>query len=211
MGRVGVAVSTHRRPEVLARALAGWASHLDAADVLVVNHDRYGAGVAATKNAGIAALMDSGCDELFLADSDVWPVVDGWSRPYIKLSQPHACHCWGRSRFICVEGDVSVWSWPRGVLLYLTRDVVEQVGGMRTEFIGAGEHAEYSRRIHNAGFTAHPFMDAAAARDGIWFCEDYERRVPSSLPASRYSPEQTANRHALYDEYRHDASFVEYR
>lgn len=52
---IGVAISTRNRPDFLAQALTAWTACLP--DVLVVNHDRDGAGVAATKNRGISALM----------------------------------------------------------------------------------------------------------------------------------------------------------
>lgn len=208
---IGVAISTHARPAVLARALTGWAKVMP--DRLVVIHDAAGAGVAATKNAGLAALMDLGCEHLFLADDDVWPVGAGWADPYVRSAEPHLMHCWGRSRFLRDDParGVSVWSWPRGVLLYAHRSVIEKVGGMRTEFLHAGEHAEWSRRIHSAGLTAHPFQDALLARSGVWHCEDYVRAVASSLPAARYSTEAAAARKQLYARFAGSTDFVEYR
>lgn len=211
---IGVAISTHRRPKLLARCLANWAQDLGPADVLVVNHDRAGSGVAATKNRGIAALMDAGCDDLFLVDDDCWPMpAPSWAAPYINHLQPHLMHCWGRSRAqgVDVENGVEVWSWPRGVMLYVTRDVVERVGGMRLDFgRWGGEHAEWSRRIHNAGFTAHPFQSLANAR-GLWHCEDYTRASPSSVPDRiRNDPQRAKQRHALYEKFRGSTEFVEY-
>jgi GT2 family glycosyltransferase len=209
---IGVAVSTHRRPAVLAKALAGWAS-TEMPDVLVVNNDVNGAGVAATKNRGIAALMDAGCTHLFLADDDVWPLQSHWWSPYVRHAEPHLMHCWGRSRFRSndLTNNVSIWSWPRGVLLYVTREVVAAVGGMRIEFgRWGGEHAEWSRRIHNAGFTTYPFQDALNAPR--WHCEDYTRTTPSSVPSRvRDSEANTRRRHALIDQHRSSKEFVPYR
>lgn len=209
---IGVAVSTHRRPAVLAKALAGWAS-AKVPHLIVVTHDADGAGVAVTKNRGIATLMDAGVDHLFLADDDVWPIRNGWWKPYVRSPQPHLMHCWGRSRYITETDGLTLWTWPRGILLYATRDVIARVGGMRPEFgRWGGEHAEWSRRIHNAGFTRAPFQDAAAARHGVWHCEDYGRSTPSSVPNHvRNSEANTRRRHALYDTYRDNADFVPYR
>ena len=210
---IGVAISTHRRPAVLAKALAGWAA-ADMPNILVVTHDIAGDGVAATKNRGIAALMDAGVEHLFLADDDVWPLRAKWWQPYTHSTQPHLMHCWGQSRFFGNNPDLGVtqWSWPRGVLLYARRKVIQTVGGMRPEFgQWGGEHAEWSRRIHNAGFTAFPFQDATAARYGVWHCEDYKRTTPSSVPARvRDNVDNTRRRHALYDLYRDSTDFVPY-
>lgn len=210
---VGVAISTHKRPFILGQALSFWAKWMP--DVLVVNHDAAGAGVAATKNLGIAALMDAGCSDLFLADDDVWPITERWADPYITSEQPHLMHCWGKSRFIKEDpqNGVTQWTWPRGPMLYVQRHVVERVGGMRTEFgRWGGEHAEWSRRIRNAGFTEYAFQDAAAARRGIWHCADYLRDVPSSVPPEvRDGAAVVARRHALYDTYRYSADYVEFR
>lgn len=207
-GTVGVAISTHRRPDMLARSLMGWAQAMP--DVLVVNHDVNGAGVAVTKNRSIAALMDAGVEHLFLADDDIWPEVTNWWEPYIDAGEPHLMHCWGANRYLYTERSLTVWSWPRGVLLYVQRHVIDKIGGMRTVFRHAGEHAEWSRRIHAAGFTRHEFQDVAGA-DQIWHAEDVARTVPSSLPRSRYSPQARKQRQALYRKYRGTTDFVDYR
>lgn len=168
-----------------------------------------------TKNAGIAALMDAGCDHLFLADDDCWPLRSHWWSPYVRSQESHLCHCWGQTRFHREDPGlgVSVWNWPRGVLLYVERKVIERVGGMRTEFKNAGEHAEFSRRIHNCGFTTYEFQDVVEAGlgSGWWACCDYTRSVPSTLPADRYGPAETRRRKALYDRFRHSDEYVEYR
>jgi len=213
---IGVAVSTHQRPGTLARSLEGWAGAMP--DILVVNHDVTGTGVAATKNRGITALMDAGCDHLFLADDDMYPVRARWWEPYLRSPEPHLMHCWGSSRYLRTNADyadsdetVTVWRWPRGVLLYVRREVVNVVGGMREEFgRWGGEHAEWSRRIHNAGFTRAPFQDAGTARVGTWHCEDYTRSTPSTI-TDRERAANTTHRHELYDRYRHSRDFVEFR
>lgn len=207
---VGVAISTYKRPAVLAEALSHWAT-AGMPDVLVVVNDDAGDGVAATKNRCITALMDAGCEHLFLADDDIWPLNARWARTYTGNDQPHLMHCWGRSRFLGTDEDLSVWSWPRGPLLYVTRNVVDIVGGMRTDFHNAGEHAEWSRRIYNCGFTKHPFADIAAARRGIWHALDYKRSIPSTLGNHRWSTEETEYRQRLYEKYRSSTDFVEYR
>lgn len=206
---IGVAVSTHARPRVLSLALAQWAKHMP--DVLVVMHDVDGQGVAVTKNRGLAALMDAGCDHLFLADDDVWPVAAAWAEPYVSDAEPHLMHCWGKRRLIADDGHYTTWSHPRGVLLYAHRTVVEAVGGMRTDFgRWGGEHVEWSRRIHAAGLTANRYADLSAARRGVWHAEDYTRATPSTV--SQAEREASAPlRHELYRRFAGSTDFVPYR
>ena len=205
---IGVAISTHARPRVLRRALAEWALHMP--DVLVVTHDVHGDGVAATKNRGITALMDAGCQHIFLADDDCWPITDDWAAPYVNDDSVHLMHCWGKSRLLSDDGHYTTWKHPRGVLLYAERRVIETVGGMRTEFgRWGGEHVEWSRRIHAAGLTTHRYADLSAARHGIWHALDYTRSAPSTVTnAEREASE--ANRHEMYRRFRGSAEFVEY-
>ena len=204
---VGVAISTHRRPDILGRALAEWAKHLP--DVLVVTHDVHGEGVAATKNRGITALMDAGCDHLFLADDDCWPVSDRW-RMYVDDPEPHLMHCWGANRFLSDDGHYTHWSWPKGVLLYAERRVIERVGGMRPEFgRWGGEHAEWSRRIHAAGLSTYEFADLTAARKGVWKCLDYTKRHGSSIDRTARKSALSESP-ALLDRFTGSTNFVPY-
>lgn len=211
VGRVGVAISTHKRPAILSRALAQWGLYLP--DVLVVNHDVEGRGVAWTKNLGIAGLMDAGCDHLFLADDDVWPRRAGWAEPYMHHPEPHLMHCWGRDRY---ERDdkalgVSVWSWPKGVILYAERRVIDRVGGMRPDFgRWGGEHGEWSIRIHNAGLTTHTFQDVLCARSGLWTALDMSASHKSVVPKAERI-ESSRHHDRLLAKYAGTTDFVDYR
>ena len=205
---IGVAVSTHARPHILAQSLAGWAHVMP--DVLVVTHDVTGEGVAATKNRGIAALMDAGCEHLFLVDDDMHPIAPDALTRYADDPQPHLMHCWGKSRLISDDGHYTTWAHPRGVMLYAHRSVVEAVGGMRTEFgRWGGEHVDWSRRIHAAGLTTHRYADLSVGAR-LWHCEDYTRRTASTVSAAEREASK-ARRHALYEQYRDSADFVPYR
>lgn len=206
---IGVAISTHQRPHILAKALQNWALYMP--DVLVVNHDVNGEGVAATKNKGITALMDAGCDHLFLADDDTWPTTPNWWKPYTDDYEPHLMHCWGKGRLIEDDGHYTTWTHPRGVLLYAQRHVINRVGGMRLEFgRWGGEHAEWSTRIHNTGLTRRRYQDLTQARHGIWHCEDYTRRTPSTVTQAEREA-SAPHRHQLYDKYRRSNDYIEYR
>lgn len=184
---IGVAVSTFRRPAMLAKALDAWQQHLPSGAVLVVNEDDADdpKGVAANKNAGIASLMGAGVDHLFLVDDDTWPKASDWWRPYVDDDVPHLMFCWGRKRRITANAHYTTWSHPRGVMLYAERSVVDRVGGMRVEFGRWGsEHVEWSNRIHNAGFTPVPFVDLTVS-PGLWHAEDMGRPGESGAHLAR--------------------------
>jgi hypothetical protein len=158
-------------------------------------------GVAVNKNTGLELLMDAGVEHLFLCDDDTWPLNRYALTKHTEMTQPHSMVCWGDSRLQAAYQDHAAWTWPRGVLLYQRRNVVEQVGGMDERF-GAGghEHAEWSRRIHQAGLTSDPFLTprvyaeagviGPATRAGsFWHAEDM-RRAGEHTSAHRHRRKQ---------------------
>jgi hypothetical protein len=186
---IGVAISTYDRRDLALDSIERWRKHLpqqaflvvvddasptpfpDINGAAVIRHD-YRRGVAMTKNTGIAALMDAGCDHLFLADDDCHPVTDDWWRPYVDSTQQHLSWQWEtRDPWLSTFDDGTHWAieFPRGVLLYATHEVVDTVGGMDTAYGShGGEHVEWQQRIHDAGFGAHPFMDVHGTSDRFW-------------------------------------------
>lgn len=207
---IGVAVSTHRRPHVLAQSLAGWAHAMP--DLLVVTHDVRGDGVAATKNRGIAALMDAGCEHLFLVDDDVRPKVPDPFSPYIESPLPHLIYCRPSHPTSWTDGAHRGASQPNGVVMYVTREVVDRVGGLRTEFGRYGsEHGEWSRRIHNCGFTPVPFVGLVNETSrALWHALDFEERVKSSVDTAHYHRDWP-RRNAIRKKYWRSTDFVDYR
>lgn len=148
-------------------------------------------GVAVNKNTGIELLMNAGVEHLFLSDDDCWPLYPQSLDKHIRLAEHSILHSgvyWGRHRRAGVRTDPdgfswSEWTWPRGVMLYAQRPVIEIAGGMREEFgIGGHEHVEWSRRIGNLGLTPEAFC-APASYDGhsglgaaaLWHAEDMPR------------------------------------
>lgn len=215
---IGVAISTHHRPDTLAQALAAWA--IAPPDILVVVNDDAGEGVAATKNRGIAALMDAGCEHLLLVDDDTWPLGPQAWRRYVDDESPHLMLCWGKRRLLEDDGHYATYGHPRGVAMYVQRHVVEAIGGMRTEFGRFGsEHVEWSRRIHQAGFTAAPYMDLSGSTE-FWHAEDWGRPGESiaELGARRQEfttvkrgDRRTTHRLELMEKYDGVVEFVDYR
>lgn len=150
-------------------------------------------GVAVNKNTGIEILMeDEYVEHLFLSDDDTWPKGSAALAEHINFPNLHSMVCWGQHRLISGEGYYANWTWPRGVMLYIHRTVIDRIGGMDERFgLGGHEHAEFSRRVHQAELTAAPFIsppnhakgDAFGAADH-WHCEDMPR-VGESIPSFR--------------------------
>lgn len=150
-------------------------------------------GVAVNKNTGIELLMGAGVEHLFLCDDDTWPLSPTALDKHLELDIPHSLVCWGKSRLGDTHAKYATWNWPRGVMLYQTRAVVERVGGMDERFgPGGHEHVEWSQRIHNAHLTPAPFVsplvyalrgvsgNPATRASTFWNCEDM--RKPGETP-----------------------------
>lgn len=201
---VGVAITSHNRPEVLAETLAAFAKYSpnipivvvdDGSDVpvvascTVVRHNTP-VGIAQAKNRCLSELMKLGVQHLFLFDDDTRPVCDDWWRPYVDSPEPHLQHSWthftnGRQvekmAVLHQDANLIAYSWSMGCMLYLTADVVKGVGGMRPAFGAAmHEHIEYSKRICNAGLTSFPFQDVPNSHD-LFDARDRTQTVKSSI------------------------------
>lgn len=141
-------------------------------------------GVAANKNTGLELLSQHHLEHVFLSDDDTWPLGPDALEMHTDSAEYHSMVCWGHHRLTKANRMFAVWSWPRGVVLYMTPGVIDQLGGMDERFgIGGHEHVEYSRRIHQAGFTPYPFVSPSeyASLRGMgaakfWHAEDMPRR-----------------------------------
>jgi hypothetical protein len=174
--RIGIAVTTRNRNTMLAEALHHHTNHQPSGAVTVVVDDASdkpvdGAdyrfdrrvGVATAKNKCLDLLMAAGVDHLFLFDDDVWPVADEWWRPYVESPEPHLAHTWGLTP-IWQDQHHTAWHASGGTMLYYTRAVINDVGGMRTDFGMWGcEHVNLSDRIHNRGHTTWRYADVTGS------------------------------------------------
>jgi GT2 family glycosyltransferase len=179
MTRLGIAVITYRRRELLERLIARlveltsspyelviaddgsrdgtaeWAHERGLAFITGQNH-----GVAWNKNRAIFALAALGCDPLVLLEDDVYPTVHGWEQDWVHgtrtwhhLAYQHpvvACHAVSGSG---TPADPFVNPAASGVCLTVSAEVLEQVGYFDSRFKGYGhEHAEWTTRIKRAGY-----------------------------------------------------------
>lgn len=94
--------------------------------------------IARDKNKLIKQLYNLGATHLVLCDDDTFPIKEGWVEWLVGLDVDH---------YVLNE------QIP-GCFLLLTREVVEQVGYMNTEYGKYGwEHLGYYRRILNSGLS----------------------------------------------------------
>ncbi|WP_410751948.1 glycosyltransferase family 2 protein [Citrobacter sp. U14242] len=236
--RIGIAISTHNRAEVLSRALTQHMKFLPAGALVVVVDDgskpatvvpagvqlvrqETSLGIVASKNTCLTALMDAGCEHLFLWDDDAWPIADGWHLPYIESPEPHLAY-----QFLDLAGprklnDLAVlysddkyvaYTGQRGVMLYYHRSAIEKVGGFDPVYgRGMYEHSDLALRIYNAGLTTWAYGDVTGSEKLIHSLDEHEA-VERSVP----KPDRLAlvERNVKIHNERRDTGFtgyVEYR
>ncbi|HCF6513812.1 TPA: glycosyltransferase family 2 protein, partial [Klebsiella pneumoniae] len=236
--KVGIAITTHQRPEVLKRAIDQHMKHLPAGALVVVvddgsspaavvpsgvqllRHDK-SLGIVDSKNASLSVLMEAGCEHLFLWDDDAWPIADDWHQPYIESQEPHLAY-----QFLDLAGrnklnDLAVlyrderhvaYTGQRGVMLYYHRSAIEKVGGFDSVYgRGMYEHSDLALRIHNAGLTTWAYADVTGSEKLIHSLDEHEA-VERSVP----KPDRVAlvERNVKIHNERRDTGFtgyVEYR
>ncbi|EPC9283128.1 mycofactocin system glycosyltransferase [Citrobacter freundii] len=231
---IGIAITTHNRPEVLKRAIEHHMKHLPSgalvvviddgsnpaavvpANVKLVLHDK-SCGIVASKNASLTALVDAGCEHLFLWDDDAWPIADNWHLPYIESPEPHLAY-----QFLDLAGqrkinDMTVlyrddkhiaYTGQRGVMLYYHRSAIDKVGGFDPVYgRGMYEHPDLALRIHNAGLSTWAFADVAGSENLIHSMDEYEE-VARSIP--RPERESLAKTNARIYSARRDSGYSGY-
>lgn len=232
--RIGIAITTHNRPDVLKRAIEQHMKHLPTGALVVVIDDgsspaaivpdgvklvrhEQSRGIVASKNASLTALVDAGCEHLFLWDDDAWPIADNWHLPYIESPEPHLAY-----QFLDLAGprkinDMTVlyrddkhiaYTGQRGVMLYYHRSTIDKVGGFDPVYgRGMYEHPDLALRIHNAGLSTWAFADVAGSEKLIHSMDEYEE-VARSIP--RPERESLAKTNARIYSARRDSGYSGY-
>ena len=205
--RFGVAVTTHNRNDTVADAVRSILSTVPngtpvvvvddgstepvslEGNVKVIRHDTP-RGIPAAKNRCIEELMDTGVEHLFLFDDDTWPIENDWYTGYLDSPEHHLQYSWThfrngtevpRMHIAYQDSKLIAYGWSMGCMLYVSRQAVERVGGMRWEFgRGMEEHAEWSQRIHNAGLTTFVHQDIPTS-DGLFWSGDKAQSVNRTL------------------------------
>lgn len=235
----GVAITTHNRRPTALKTVSQVLQHTPGVRVVVVDdgsdvpfpqmdgvevvrHDR-AQGIARAKNRCLAELED--CEHLMLLDDDCYPTADGWLDLYIN-----ACLLTGCQHFVHMGGQPVAWrpllgtveiggqaltNWghPAGVGLFVSQQVLRQVGGLDPRYgIYGREHIGYSWRIHNAGLTPHPFLDVLGSENYLRMVDMYPREKDPVLtvPIAVRRRQGETNRWLL-DEERTSAEWKSYR
>ncbi|MDM3280775.1 glycosyltransferase family 2 protein [Citrobacter sp. Ce104] len=232
--RIGIAITTHNRHEVLKRAIEQHMKHLPSGALVVVIDDgsspaaivpdgvklvrhEQSRGIVASKNASLTALVDAGCEHLFLWDDDAWPIADNWHLPYIESLEPHLAY-----QFLDLAGprkinDMTVlyrddkhiaYTGQRGVMLYYHRSAIDKVGGFDPVYgRGMYEHPDLALRIHNAGLSTWAFADVVGSEKLIHSMDEYEEGA-RSIP--RPEREALAKANAVIYSERRDNGYTAY-
>ncbi|MDU1563328.1 glycosyltransferase family 2 protein, partial [Enterobacter sp.] len=208
--RIGIAITTHNRSDVLKRTIEQHMKHLPAGALVVViddgskpaavvpggvkliSHDE-SLGIVASKNASLTTLMDAGCEHLFLWDDDAFPIADNWHLPYIESPEPHLAY-----QFLDLAGTNKLKD-----MAVLYRDAVYGRGMY--------EHSDLALRIHNAGLTTWAYGDVVGSEKLIHSLDEHEA-VERSVP--RPDRQALVERNVKIHNERRDAGFtgyVEYR
>lgn len=231
---IGIAITTHNRPEVLKRAIEQHMKHLPSGALVVVIDDgskpaavvpdnvnlvrhEQSLGIVASKNASLTMLMDAGCKHLFLWDDDAWPISDDWHIPYIESPEPHLAY-----QFLDLAGprkinDMTVlyrddkhiaYTGQRGVMLYYHRSAIEKVGGFDTVYgRGMYEHPDLALRIYNAGLSTWAFADVVGSEKLIHSMDEYEE---GSRSIPRPDREALVKRNVSIFNHRRDTGYTGY-
>lgn len=194
--KIGVAITERNRYEIFKKTFDEIKRYLPKGAMLVVVDDasdipvpeatyRFtkNVGIAVAKNKCFEILYRSGCDHIFLFDSDCYPVSPDWWKPYVESPEPHLMYIfthWGDGRS---TGDTNIiyrdsshvaYDHPRGCMLYYDRKCLDVVGGMDEIFRKWGyEHGNLSDRIFNAGLTSFRYIDVPGSDKLIYSVDEH--------------------------------------
>jgi glycosyltransferase involved in cell wall biosynthesis len=232
--RIGVGITTHGRRAVFERTLTEIRRRTPGAKIVVVDDAsdtpvpeasfrfEVNVGIARAKNKCLELLAD--CEHIFLFDDDAYPLVDDWWRPYVESPEPHLMYVFqefaGKGprlndcTILADDGQHIAYSTPRGVMLYIDRNVLDQVGGMDIAFGQWGyEHGDWSNRIHAAGLTTWRYADVRDSQQLIYSLDEHvyelgghERSVPHGNRTDLVERNKT-----IHDAQRNLPAYREYR
>jgi GT2 family glycosyltransferase len=171
--KIGIGITTFQRPEHLNLCIQQIETHTKNYKFFVFE-DLLKTWVAHAKNECLRHLRD--CDYIFLFDDDCFPIKDGWVDYFIKVHKETGQHhlLYAKQtpsiKWKSNIGEIDIWDNCGGCFMFLTKEVIEKVGGFNSEYGRYGyEHAGYSTRIFKSGLNTYaPFISAHQTRDYIY-------------------------------------------
>jgi len=157
--RLGIGVTTYNRPEVSQLCISQIEKHTENYQLFVTNDLFDRKGIAWRKNECLRALKD--CDYIVLFDEDCFPIKKGWDWHLVYCSaatkEQHFLYLKETSHIKKIKEDylVSYYNNCGGCMMFITKEVIEKVGGFNKDYGLYGfEHAGYSIRINKCGLTS---------------------------------------------------------
>lgn len=147
-------------------------------------------GVASNKNKALFAMQD--CHFMAIIEDDLVAKEPGWFEMYEQAAIATDIHHFCRVQDKEIPETIPSFSTqlqnnynltpifaksPRGDFTFITKKVINLVGGLNPAFIGAGyAHGEWSERIAKAGLIDHPlpWIDIKEARNKFYQIGDTE-------------------------------------
>lgn len=195
---IGVGVCTYNRPKHLDLFLSQIAKYNSTDKVPIFTDDsKERKGIAYRKNECLKELKD--CDYIFLFDDDCLVLKEGWAEFFIEASkasgQQHfnylhetptikfikqACYQKHPPKLPPVMFDICIREYNNcaGCMMFLTKEVIEKVGGYGEYGIYGMEHAGYSQRINMAGLTPLGAYTCPAGAGEYIYSMDLDSHLP---------------------------------
>lgn len=168
--KIGVGITFYNRPLHREYWSHVWHSFVgpDVVYVTAIDTDKDRKGIAARKNECLKKLYEAGCEYIFLFDEDCFPVRKNWAEYFIEASKQTGLEHFqlqvasNATKVTQVAQDdeienpiqVEFFDNSNGCFLFMTKRCIEKVGGFNEAYGTYGhEHADYSKRIHQAGLT----------------------------------------------------------
>lgn len=225
MSKIAICITTHNRYDVFKETYENVKSNLPKDSKLIVVDDCSDTPVPEAtyrfdKNVGVAVVKNKclelaeGADFIFLLDDDVRILDNSVWQQYIDSGENCLMYQFKlpnkppADMRVLYRGDKLIsYSHTRGCFIFITKKVLEVVGGMDTRYFNQLEHPDYINRIHNAGLTSHRAADLVNSHE-LLYCLDQDGKIESSI---KKNPIQNRKNARLYRQNRASSGFRSYR
>ena len=186
MKTLGIGITTCNRPHIAEFCIAQVNKHTKEF-VLFVHDDKEKRGVAYSKNQCLINLKE--CDHIILLDDDCFPIKDGWTDFFINAHHESGQHCFNyikpTSSFHLVKEYtypntvIEVFNSSGGPFLFLTKKVIEGVGGFCRDYGMYGfEHIGYTYRIYKSELNTLGAHLNVRGSDEYIYAMDFDFHLP---------------------------------